>query len=212
MTREPGSTGPAYRITTPRLVVRCWQPSDAALLADAIAESTTHLTRAGMTWVAEEPLSLEQRVEWLRQRRGHFDLGKDYVYGIFDAGETRVFGGTGLYPRVGPRARELGYWIRAGAVGQGLAKEATGALVRVGFEVDRVERLEIHCDPTNLASAAVARRIGFRHEATRRRTFLGADGSLRDTMIWVLFADELAALPVAQMAIAAYDALGSRVL
>jgi RimJ/RimL family protein N-acetyltransferase len=207
----PARRGPAYRIETARLVVRCWQPSDAPLLHDAIVESVEHL-RPWLPWIAAEPQTVGQRVDLLRHFRGLFDLDQDYVYGIFDRAETQVFGGTGLHPRVGPHAREIGYWIRAGAIQQGLANEAVAALTRVAFEVDRVARVEIHCGPDNVRSVAIPRRLGFRHEATLRRRALGADGALRDTMIWTVLPEEYAASPLAAVPVQAHDCLGRELL
>ena len=46
-----------------------------------------------------------------------------------------MLGGMGLHTRVGPRAREIGYWIRKDAEGRGYVTEAVAALTRVGFEV-----------------------------------------------------------------------------
>src|SRR5262245_29064214 len=159
--------GPAYRIETERLVVRCWDPADAALVKDAVDSSLEHL-RAWMPWAHDEPQTLEQKVELLRRFRGRFDLGDDFVYGILTRDETRVLGGTGLHLRVGAHAREVGYWIRADAEGQGYVTEAVAALTRVGLELDALERIEIRCDPANTRSAAVPRRLGYVHEATLR--------------------------------------------
>ena len=44
---------------------------------------------------------------------GPFDLGTDFVMGIFDRDESGVLGGTGLHKRRGAHALEIGYWIRA---------------------------------------------------------------------------------------------------
>jgi hypothetical protein len=67
--------------------------------------------------------------------------------------ETRVLGGTGLNPRIGPDAREIGYWLPAFGVGQGLMTAVVGALTRVALKIDRVARVEIHCDPDKVPSA-----------------------------------------------------------
>ena len=46
----PEFSNPAYRIETKRLVVRCYDPSDAPLLAESVTESLEHL-RPWMPWV-----------------------------------------------------------------------------------------------------------------------------------------------------------------
>jgi RimJ/RimL family protein N-acetyltransferase len=199
--------GPAYRVETARLVVRCWSPADAALLKAAVDESLDHL-RPWMPWARHEPTELAVKVQLLREFRGKFDLGDDFVYGIFDRDESRVLGGSGLHVRSGPAVREIGYWIHADRIGQGLATEAAGALTRVAIEVEGIPRIEIRCDPANMASARVPEKLGFRHEATLRQVLTAPDGSPRDAMVWALLADEYPASPVAAIELSAYDAAG----
>jgi ribosomal protein bL25 (Ctc-form) len=144
---------PPYRIETERLTIRCWQPRDAPLLGDAIDSSLDHL-RPWMPWAHEEPRSLDERLELLRGFRGRFDLGEDFVYGIFASDESEVIGGSGLHRRVGSGALEIGYWIRASQVGRGLARETTAALAKAAFQVCGVDRVEIHVDPGERAEPA----------------------------------------------------------
>jgi len=202
---------PAYRIHTPRLVVRCWAPADAPLLKAALEESLEHLL-PWMPWADQEPEPVEAKVARLRRFRGEFDLDRDYVYGILDREETRVLGGTGLHTRLGEGALEIGYWIHADHINRGLATEAAGALTRVAFEVHGVDRVEIHNDPANMRSAAVPRKLGFTHEATLRCRTVATGGSPRDTMIWTLFASDYAASPAAQVRLEAFDVTGKRIL
>jgi RimJ/RimL family protein N-acetyltransferase len=199
--------GPAYRIVTPRLVIRCYNPSDAPLLKDAVDQSREHL-RPWMPWADCEPEALEVVVERLRSFRGRFDLGQDYIYGIFNLEETRVLGGTGLHTRVGHNAREIGYWIHADFTHRGLASETAGALTRVAFEIDAVQRVEIHCDPANVNSAAVPRKLGYTHEATLRQRLEVRPGVMRDVMVWTLLKDDYPATPSAQAVLEAFDAQG----
>jgi RimJ/RimL family protein N-acetyltransferase len=205
------SLGPAYRIETHRLVIRCWAPSDAPPFKAAIDASLDHLG-PWMPWSQRHPQEVEALVELVRQWRAHFDLDQDYVYGIWDPGEERVLGGTGLHTRAGARALEIGYWIHADHINRGLATEAAAALTRVAFEVNQVQRVEIHNDPENVASAAVPRKLGFVHEATLRQRTTGPDGEPRDAMIWTLLASEYPASPAAQADFVAFDALGRRLL
>ncbi len=203
--------GPAYRICTPRLVVRCWNPQDAPLLKAAIDASLEHL-RPWMPWAHKEPQELAAKVDLIRRWRGNFDLGQDFTYGIFDREEIQVMGGTGLHTRPGKGAREIGYWIHAGHINQGLATETAAALTKVAFEIDRVERVEIHCDPANARSAAVPKKLGYTHEATLHKRMSTAEGRLHDIMIWTLFADDYVSSPAASADIEAFDVMGQRIL
>ena len=206
----PALSNPAYRIETKRLVVRCYHPSDVQMLADSVTENVEHL-RPWMPWVYSEPEAIEVKLERLKRFRGMFDLGQDFVYGIFNPGETRLLGGTGLHTRLGESELEIGYWIHKDFINQGLVSESTAALVKVAFEVIRVHRLEIHCDPANHASAAIPRKLGFTHEGTLRSKTAFLD-RWSDSMIWGLLEEAYPASPSARAEVRAFDADGRQVL
>lgn len=203
---------PPYRIVTERLVVRCWEPHDAPLLKAAVDSSLDHL-RPWMPWAYDEPKSLSEKVALLRRFRGQFDLGQDFVYGIFEPDKTHVVGGAGLHTRVGDGAYEIGYWIRASHVGQGLATEAAAALTRVAFELCEVDRVEIRVEPTNEPSIAVPRKLGFAEEGTlRRRLPGGRNGEPRDVTVFALFREDFADSTASNATVEAFDAAGERLL
>ncbi len=203
--------GPAYVVRTEHLVIRCYNPVDAPLLEAAVQRSLEHL-RPWMPWVNSEPEPLQVKIDRLRKFRASFDLGQDFIYGIFTPDETQLIGGTGLHTRVGADGREIGYWIGVDFIGKGYATETAAALTRVAFEVDQVQRVEIHCDPANVRSANVARKLGYVHEATLRQRIANSAGQLRDAMIWSLLAEEYPASPAAALALEAFDSIGRRIL
>ena len=207
---ESKITNPAYRIETDRLIVRCYNPSDAQLLADSVAENIDHL-KPWMPWAHFEPTPMEERVNRLKRFRGMFDLGQDYIYGIFNPEETKLIGGTGLHTRLSESELEIGYWIHKDHINQGLVTESTAALIKVAFEVIHIHRIEIHCDPANLASAAIPKKLGFTHEGTLRAKtpFLER---WSDSMIWGFLEDEYPASPAATANIKVFDAGGASLL
>jgi RimJ/RimL family protein N-acetyltransferase len=179
-------------------------------LENSISESLDHLL-PWMPWAAAEPEPLTAKVERLRRMRANFDNNIEYVYGIFTPQENRLIGGTGLHPRLGEGALEIGYWIHKNYTNQGYATEASAALTKIAFEIHKVARVEIHCAIENIRSAAVPRKLGFTHEATLcKRSF--ANGHLSDMMVWSLFADEYPSTPSAKFESAAYDAAERRLL
>jgi RimJ/RimL family protein N-acetyltransferase len=202
---------PAYRVTTDRLVLRCWSPGDAPALQAAIDANLDHL-RTFLPWAAREPQSLEAKVTLLRHLRADFDRDEDFVYGIFDAAEREVVGGTGLHPRVGEGGLEIGYWIRAESTHQGYATEVAGALTRVGFELHGLRRTEIRCAAINTRSAAVPRRLGYTLQRTLPDRALLGNGALAEQQFWTLLAEDYPASAAARTAVQAFDALGRRVL
>lgn len=197
---------PAYRIETPRLVLRCWSPEDAPKVFPVVEASVEHL-RPWIPWVPQRPRDIDEQVVVLRRFRASFDLGNDLLYGVFDRSTQACVGGIGFHRRVGPDALEIGYWLARDRTGAGLATEMAAAIVKVGFEVERVKRLEIHCAPENGRSARVAERLCFVHEATLAARMLLEDG-LYDEMIWSLWRDGYEQSPSRSIGVQAWDALG----
>jgi len=193
-----------YRIETERLVLRCYEPGDAPRLHEAITRSLDHL-RPWLPWVQHEPKGPEARVDLIRMFRGQFDLGMDYAFGIFDKMEQEVIGSTGLHTRIGKNAREIGYWIGVDHIGKGYATEAVSALVRTGFAIENLARIEIRCAPDNTRSQHVPEKLGFQMEGIIKRTL---SDNIVDTMIWAMSKKDYESNPVRHMRINAFDLTG----
>jgi RimJ/RimL family protein N-acetyltransferase len=146
-----------------RLTVRRWTVDDVDRMAVAVHESLDHL-RPWMPWVALEPLPRAERVELVEGWTAGWEAGSDLFAGFF-VGDLAI-GSGGLHHRLGPDALEIGYWVHPDHVGRGYATEAAAALATLAFRAPGIERVEIHHDTNNEASAAVPRRLGF--------TWLGA--------------------------------------
>ena len=202
--------GPAYRIETDRLIIRCFNPVDAKLLHASIQESKDHLL-PWMPWANNEPEEMQKRIDRLRMYRANFDQNKEYSYGIFDKLETELIGGTGLLSRIGPDALEIGYWINVNHIGKGYATEATKALIIIAFAIEKVKRVEIHCDPGNIPSAAIPKNLGFVHEATLRERTTDYKGNTKDSMIWTMLQKEFLKSDIKNNRIEAFDAVGRKI-
>jgi len=203
--------GPAYRIESERLVIRCYNPKDALYLQKAVQESVEHL-RPWMPWVKDEPEELKVKIERLRVFRADFDLSKNYVYAVLDPYESELVGGTGLHPRVGSDAFEIGYWIHVNHVNKGYATEISAALTKVAFEIEHINRVEIHCDPNNIKSSAIPKKLGYVYEATLRNRTENIEGEPIDSMIWSILKEEYLKSPCAKAKIVAYDAFGNLIV
>jgi RimJ/RimL family protein N-acetyltransferase len=77
----------------------------------------------------------------------------------------------GLFPPCDGYA-EAGYWTVATQRGQGYTAEALRVLTDWAFDHVGLRRVELHIDPGNAGSLAVARSAGFRVEGTVRQRFL----------------------------------------
>src|SRR5215831_16778922 len=148
-------------IRTHRLLLRPHAPGDGPALKAAVDANLEHLQR-WMDWAMHEPSSLnviEDRITIFVER---FETGPDWGYGIrLITDPDVIIGGCGIHARIGMNALEIGYWLDSKHTGRGYATEATAALVKTAFSLPMIERVEIRCDPANVASAAVPRRLGF---------------------------------------------------
>jgi RimJ/RimL family protein N-acetyltransferase len=198
-------SGPAYRIETQRTRLRCLMPADVTRLGTAIAQSLAHLT-PWMDWARHEPVSDAQRLEWLRTSRGHFDLGSDYTYGIFDADERVLIGAAGLKLSTSVDERELGYWLHVDHIGKGLAIEVALALVRVAFDIESVACIDVRVQPDNHRSARVAQKLGCEGPLLDPLSQPTPEGK-RDMHVYTLTRVAYATSPARTAVITAYDVL-----
>ena len=81
-------------------------------------------------------------------------------------------------------AIEIGYWIHADWCNRGLATRAARELTRVALSLPEVEQVVIRCDVTNLASAAVPRKLGFTLDRIVEAR-VQAPGDSGQDMVWL---------------------------
>lgn len=151
---------PPVELRLPGLLLRPWQVADVPAMVRTLDENDAHLRR-WTPFLIDGRVPGQTLVERLAIHADEFTNGVRWVYGIFDADDGRILGGCGMYPRVGPGAIEIGYWLVSGATGHGIATRVTRALIDVAFANPDIGRVEIRCDERNTASARVPQRLGF---------------------------------------------------
>jgi RimJ/RimL family protein N-acetyltransferase len=199
--------GPPYRIETPRVVLRCWDPADTPELQALIADNREHL-QPWVPWIADEPRPPEEKLRELRYWRSAFDLDQAWLYALLGAESGALAGGL-VVNRLPGDAVDVGGWVAGGLGHRGYHTEAASAAARAAFEVLGMTRVQALCDVENERSIALLRKLGFTHEATPRHQ---VDGRREDEMMWSILADEWPSTPAAAIAAAAraWDALGNR--
>jgi RimJ/RimL family protein N-acetyltransferase len=85
----------------------------------------------------------------------------------------------------------IGYWVAAGARGQGTCTRALGLLSGWALEELGLQRLELITDPENVASQRCAEKVGFRREGVLRAHLRHPDGRIRDSVMFSLLPGEL---------------------
>ncbi|TAI47806.1 GNAT family N-acetyltransferase [Flagellimonas allohymeniacidonis] len=196
-----------FKIITERLVIRCYRPSDAILVQNAIASSLENL-RKWMPWAKSEPTTLESKKELVSKFESDFIQNEDYTFGIFNKSEDLLIGSTGLHTRLGKESREIGYWINSSFLNKGYATEAASAMVKAGFEFHRVKNIQIHCDSNNLISRQIPKKLGFKLIKILKEDTPTSDNNSRDTMIWDLSFKDYAQIKEDFAPIQAFDQEG----
>jgi RimJ/RimL family protein N-acetyltransferase len=172
------------QLQTPRMLMRFPSAGDGALINPAIRESIVAL-QAWMPWATPTPEVQDTEV-WCRQAAAKALLRQEFHWLMLRCDDGHYLGTCGLHhidwnvPKV-----EIGYWIRTAESGKGYITEAVHAITQFAFEQLKAIRVEIHCDDRNPRSGAVAQRAGFTLETIRRCDSRTADGSVRDTRIYV---------------------------
>jgi len=170
-------------IETNRLTLRAFGPGDATALKEAIDANLEHL-QAWMPWAMSEPSPLEAIESRIELFAAAFANGPEWGYAIRLTGGNEIIGGCGLNATVGDDTLEIGYWIDSRHLHRGYATESAAALTPAAFSIPSIARVEIRCDPANVASAAIPRRLGYLYVHTLDRNTRTPRGELRDTMIF----------------------------
>lgn len=89
-----------------------------------------------------------------------------------DAADDTLLGAVGLSADRAERSGDLGYWVAPEARGRGVASGAGRLLCRLAFEHLGLGYVGLMAAAPNGASNAVARRLGFTLEGTRRRAMI----------------------------------------
>jgi len=183
-------------IETERLVLRPATHDDAPAIFEAIDTNRSGLL-PWMEWAERENLTIGQMHYTIERfiRETEKDPPEDLPILICDRLTGVPIGGTGMHGfRIHSHQAEIGYWVLPGRREAGVCTEAVVGLTEVGFRAQDeggmgLRRLEIVCSADNPASARVAEKAGYDHEA-RHRTHRWVQGiGWSDTLIFGATAD-----------------------
>ena len=179
-------------------------------MKSAIDSSIEHL-RPWMPWASREPEDLQRKIDLLRHFHGQFDLGVDFVYGIFNQDEDIGDRGDGVaHSRRRGRARnrllDPGGPNRSGFRDRGLGRADAAWASR---SRSCAESRSTATRPTSEVQLS-RRKLGYTHEATLRRRIASSDAD-HDQMVWTMLADESPGSRASHALVAAYDVMGRKI-
>jgi RimJ/RimL family protein N-acetyltransferase len=165
------------------VTLRRYRLSDVPALKESIDASFDALTQ-WMPWASSRPTD-RSVTEFVRPASEKFGGVADSNYAITLTDGGRIVGGCGLMTRVGLGALEIGYWVDSRYTRRGIATGAARSLTDAAFALPEIDRVEIHCDEANIASAGVPRRLGYRLDRIAPNT-IEAPGDTGRAMIWIV--------------------------
>ena len=185
-------------LTTPRLLLRPYQPSDAAWYYPMSLANQEHLRRYESGNSIMSIHSLEDAQVVMQRMAEDWDAHHCFFLAAFEQ-QTGEFA-CQIY--IGPLSWELpeftlGYIAEKDHQGKGYVTEAARAAVDFVFEQLGALRLSLSCDDTNERSYRVAQRLGMQREAHIRQNHRQPDGTLTGTYHYGMLRQEWEALKAA---------------
>jgi RimJ/RimL family protein N-acetyltransferase len=152
---------PPEHVDAGPVTLRRVRATDAGAIAAAVGASLDHL-RPWMPWATAAAAQRRSQLARVAEADQWWESGIAYTYSVVTASGGTVIGEIALHRRSGGRTAEIGYWIAVSHAGRGFGTAAGAAITAVALALPGVTRAEIQCDAANAASAAVARKLGYR--------------------------------------------------
>lgn len=172
---------PDLPLETPRLVLRPQRTEDASAFFSFLSDPET--VRYWWTPPAEDVSEIEKQVQRAIDglaNNQYLDLAMVLKSSGHTIGKCSPFA---FFEQC--RRAEMGYLLGRPYWGHGYMAEATGELIRYGFENLGLHRIEADIDPRNRPSARVLERNGFLQEGLLRERWIVGD-EVSDTAFYGL--------------------------
>lgn len=181
------------RIGTDRLVLRRFTKRDVDNVADAVLSSLPELEKY-LPW-AHSGYSRDDAAAYIRDSIQSWKERKAFDFSIRLRSDPDTHLGNISIWHVSRLARtgEIGYWIRTDRTTNGIATEATEALMRLGFDVLGMHKIVLRIAVGNRASERVAEKLGFVREGVLREELL-IRGTWTDHTLYSILEHEFRAL------------------
>jgi ribosomal-protein-serine acetyltransferase len=167
-------------------LLRSYRVEDAADLFGVVNSSRSYL-HPWLNWV-DNTTKPEHSLQFIQHSIHQLNTQEALALGIFCNGA--VIGGIGMHhwDLVTKRA-QIGYWLSKDQEGKGIVNKCLVQFITFLFDNIGLNKIEIHCVPTNIRSSKVAARLGFKTEGVIRQSVL-RNGLPEDILIMGLLKSE----------------------
>ena len=177
------TTRPPKSFETQRLSIRRCDPAFADKLFESASESVKEIYPF-LPWCHPGYQKTEAN-QWLTFAATRWQNGDAFDFSIFNRADGNLIGGCGISLVDHHPVANLGYWIRTGFTGDGIATDATLGLAEFSFRYLDLLRLEIIMSVKNSGSRQVAVKAGAHFEGTLRNR-LRLHGQKHDAHLYSL--------------------------
>jgi [ribosomal protein S5]-alanine N-acetyltransferase len=153
------------QLETKRLVLRELRPDDAEAIFHIFGDEEVMRYRDVLAFTC-----LEEAQQFLERMRSRREQGEEMHWGITLKEEDHIVGSCGYSWHLGRQFGAIGYDLARFYWKQGIMTEAIGALLRFGFEVRNLHRIEAKVRLGNAASIRLLQKLGFQEEGMLRES------------------------------------------
>ena len=179
------------RVEGGSITLRPLEPRDAARIVEACRDerSAYFLSRL------PRPYTHRDAIDYLEDSREVASRGTALRWAVADPSDDLLVGTISLFDIVPGHEAEVGYWTHPAARGRGVMTSACRLAVRHAFVPAEdgglgLRRVQVLAAEPNAASRAVIERNGFRQVGHDRLGTRLRDGTLVDTLVYDLLAEE----------------------
>jgi RimJ/RimL family protein N-acetyltransferase len=138
--------------------IRAYEPGIESSVLEAAHESVREVGPVMRTW--QGGATYEKAARHVAESIQAWHTGTWYDFAITRVGSAAFLGRVGLDRITTSRTANIGYWVRTGQTGQGIATAAVRLVASFAFEDLGLRRLELLIALENPASRRVAEKVG----------------------------------------------------
>ena len=180
---------PPDKIMTERFLLRRFARKDGDPIHDAVLASLPELS-LWLPW-AHANYGRDDASAYIRESMQSWKEGKAFDFAIRSPNDPgRHLGNISVWhvSRLG-KVGEIGYWVRSDAASNGIATEATSAMLRLGFGSLGLHKITLRIAVGNEPSLRVAEKLGFTREGILREE-LRVQGKWLDHVLYSMLEHE----------------------
>lgn len=176
------------KLETKRLILRNPTKKDV----EDLVEGLNNLNVSKRISPISYPYKREDAIRWINSCNKKKKNKDSYAFEIELKEERKLVGACGLHDHNEfNESVSIGYWVNENYWRRGILTEAAIAVMDFAFKELKVNRIELNAYKQNVASNAVANKLGFIYEGTKRKSNKSkSEGKIHDTNIYSMLKGE----------------------